>query len=93
MADNKHTPTFSCAAPYPENPCKRKVGVNGAVCGFCMYDGHNGVAYPKDSVGWQEAYKALYRCYKNDGKKFAGIRAGKRLSEQLKPEAEQSKKA
>jgi hypothetical protein len=57
-----------------------------------MYDGHNGMAYRQNSVGRRETWKALVRCYKNDGKMLADIRAEKRLAEQQKPEDVQEEK-
>lgn len=76
-------PKFKCSAPR-DSPCAHKVVVEGAVCGFCMYDGYDGEAYPDDTYGWWDAYHKLYQCYKNSGKLFPELRSRRRLAAQGK---------
>lgn len=84
---------YTCAAPHADRPCNRRVLVEAAVCGYCMYDGHNGASYSKNAMARREVLKVLVMCYKNDGKKFAELRANKRLAEQKDPEGGQGNKA
>lgn len=83
----KETPYFSCAATH-DRPCTRRVPVEGAVCAFCMYDGHVGAAYPKAGPGRADAEKFLTQCFENAGKMFAKWHAKRLLAKQGNQEEE-----
>jgi len=85
--DSTFVPTWDCAAIH-DRPCRRQVPVEGAVCAFCMYDGHVGAAYPKKGTARELAEQSLKRCYKNGGTTFAGLCAKKLLADQGKPKKE-----
>jgi hypothetical protein len=54
--DSTFAPSWRCAARL-DRPCRRQVPVEGAVCPFCMYDGHIGAAYPKNGAARETAKK------------------------------------